>query len=348
MAHKNSPSQIKIEAGITQRVGQIMKKIGKRFIIISDKNVELHGEKVRAALRRIDKNAELYLLPNGEEHKTLSTVEKLCSFLAQKRIQRDGCLIAVGGGVVGDMVGLAASIYMRGINYVAVPTTVLAMADSSIGGKTGVDLVEGKNLIGTFYQPRVILIDPFFLKTLHDVDFRSGFAEIIKHGIIASKELFMLLEKNVSAVMRRDTILLEKILKKSAAIKMSFVKCDEKESITGINPTRSRMLLNYGHTVGHAIEKLSSYSMRHGEAVSIGMVAENRIAVAKKLLKESDSAAIKSLLTLYKLPTAIPTKYSTQDIKRVILCDKKRVGDKLYFALPTKIGAARLLAYDLL
>lgn len=338
-AHNHFPKII-IASGALKMLPAKVKNISKTFTIITDKNLAKLGEELRSALRKEKVTCNLLVLPAGEHTKSLTMVGKIAESLLKLGMKRDSCIIGLGGGVITDLAGFVASIYMRGVAYVCVPTTLLSMADASMGGKTGVDLAEGKNLIGTFYHPRLIFMDPAVLKTLPEREFRSGMAEIIKHSIIADRALFTMLAKNHAALKRRDLTILTKIIRRSSAIKMKIVKADEHESVQKKGKGVSRMLVNYGHTVGHALEKLSGYTIPHGEAVAIGMVAENRIAVGKNLLKESEAELITALLKKFHLPTTIPQQYSSRAIQQAMSMDKKNLSDGLYFAIPMKIGKA--------
>lgn len=333
--------KIFIRNGILKKIPEKVKSLGSVFAVITDKNLASQGKALREALKKAGLSAHLLILPAGEKTKSLLMLEKVASSLLKFGLKRDCCLIALGGGVIGDLTGFLASIYLRGVTYIAVPTTLLSMGDSSIGGKTGIDLSEGKNLLGTFYHPRLIIMDPLLLKTLSERDFRNGLAEIVKHAVIADLQFFKFLEKNVSAILGRKPAVLQKIAKESVRIKSSIVKKDEKESIKKTKGM-SRMFVNYGHTVGHALEKLSNYTLPHGEAVAIGMVAENRLAVGKKILKQTDADRITALLQKFHLPITIPSKYPSSQLEKAMSMDKKTIGGKLHFALPTRIGAVRL------
>lgn len=333
--------RIFIQNGSVKKIPEKVKTLGSSFAIITDKNLTAQGQAMRKALQKAGLVTHLLLLPPGEKTKSLSLLEKVASSLLKFGLKRDSCLIALGGGVIGDLTGFCASIYMRGISYIAVPTTLLSMGDSSIGGKTGIDLSEGKNLLGTFYHPRLIIMDPLLLKTVPERDFRNGLAEIVKHAVIADLQFFKFLEKNVSAILGRTPAVLQKIVKESVRIKSFIVKKDEKESIKKTKGV-SRMFVNYGHTVGHALEKLSNYTLPHGEAVAIGMAAENRLAVGKKILKQTDADRISALLEKFRLPVTLPSNYSSSQLEKAMSMDKKTIGGKLYFALPKRIGAVRL------
>lgn len=340
---KNAPPSIIIENGALQKLPGKLKSLGKAFVIVTDEHLKKLGEEILHNLRRAGFTANLLIVPAGETTKSLAFVEKMARSLVKLGIKRDGVLIGLGGGVIGDIAGFLASIYMRGITFVSIPTTLLAMGDSGIGGKTGVDLPEGKNLLGTFSEPRLILMDPLLLKTLPEREFRAGLAEIVKHGIIADRNFFIFLEKNVRGILARKPVLLKKMIQKSVAIKQRIVLADPHESIKKTSGI-SRMLVNYGHTVGHALEQLSHYELSHGEAVSIGMVAENRVAVGKKYLKEKEANRILNLLKAFHLPVKFPKEYAPSAIKRMMAMDKKNLDGKLYFALPVRIGKAKIVA----
>lgn len=339
---KSSLPKIIIENNSFKKTPKEIKHLGHSFTIITDLHLKKLAEELLKSVRGCGLRCNLIILPPGEKTKSLSFVEKIARSLVRLGVKRDGVLIALGGGVIGDLVGFIASIYMRGIRYVAVPTTLLAMTDSSIGSKTGVDFPEGKNLLGSFCHPALVVIDPLLLKGLPDRDFHAGFSEVIKHAIIEDKKFFAFLEKNARKILNRNMQTVKKVIAESVRIKLKIVKGDEKESLTG-KPDKSRMLLNYGHTVGHALEKLSNYALGHGNAVAIGMVAENRLAVGKNLLNETDSERIINLIKNYGLPTKIPLEFSQNAIKKAMELDKKTIGDKLYFALPTKIGQAKII-----
>ncbi|MBU1151479.1 3-dehydroquinate synthase [Patescibacteria group bacterium] len=310
-----------IKEGIREKIPSKL-KWGNKYAIISDSKVaKLYGHAFKRFLKNNKIECELFQFPQGEANKNLKTVEKLASAMIKKGFDRKDCIIALGGGVTGDIAGFLASIYMRGIPHVQVPTTLLAMVDSSVGGKTGVDLKEGKNLLGTFNQPKAIFVDPTHLKTLPQKQIRNGLAEVIKYGVIKDKKLFEYLEKNIK---NPD---MNKIIAQSVKIKSQIVQKDEKEA--GL-----RMILNYGHTYGHAIERMSKFKLLHGYAISIGMVLANKDAVKMGLLKKEDADRIKKLLTSYGLPIVTLHKPTTKDIQS----DKKKSGSQINFVLPTTIG----------
>lgn len=305
-----------------------IKLFSNSFAIITDSKVKkLYGGKLMWRIRKAGCNAELFSFPNGEKSKNLATVERISNEMVEKNFDRSSCVIALGGGVVGDIAGLIASTFMRGIPIIQIPTTLMAMIDGSIGGKTGVNLKAGKNLFGTFHQPAAILIYPHFLKTLAIKEIRNGLAEAIKYGVIRSEKLFKFIEKNIEKILKLDPQALRHLIKECVKIKTEIVKKDPTEK-------GSRMILNYGHTFGHAIEKKSDYTLLHGFAVSLGMVLANQKAVELKLLSPTDAARIKNLLKKAGLPVYTMHKPTLKDI----IHDKKTRENTINFILPKRIG----------
>lgn len=305
--------------------------IGEKYGILTDsKTKKIYGDSLLKFFKKNKINAELISFDQGEKSKTLETVEKLAEEMVKKNFDRNCALIVLGGGVPGDLGGFLASVFMRGIPYIQIPTTLLAMVDSAIGGKTGVDLEAGKNLIGTTSQPKAVFVDINYLKTLPQNQIINGLSEIIKYGVIKDKKLFKYIEKNLDKILNKDVSALEYIIERSIKIKVKIIEKDEREL------TDERILLNYGHTFGHALEKMSNYTLLHGFAISIGMVMVNRLAVEKKIMKESDAERIKTLLQKAGLPITSMKKPGTKDI----LSDKKRSGDYMNFVLAKKIGKA--------
>ena len=302
----------------------------EKFAIITDSNVKkLYGETLRKLLKARKLDAELFYFPAGEKSKTAETAIRLARELAKNNFGRDSLIIALGGGVAGDIAGFLASFYMRGINYVQIPTTLLAMVDSSIGGKTGVDIPEGKNMFGAFYQPKAVFIDVNTLKTLPEKEIQNGFAEIIKYGVIRDKNLFAFLEKNYSA---RSAEFFKTIIEKSCRIKIEIVEKDEKEK-------ELRKILNYGHTVGHAIEAAENYRLSHGEAVALGMAYEGAIASRLGYLSKKDLERQNKLIKLFGLPTTY--KGNAPAFMHIMKRDKKNKFGNIHCILPQKIGKIR-------
>ena len=326
--------EICIGRDFLDRMGLLMAKgnWGGRYIIVTDSTVAaLHGERVLSTLRQMNLTVDLIDFPAGESSKNMTTCLALAERLMDLGADRTSALVALGGGVVGDITGFVASIFMRGIPYIQVPTTLLAQVDSSIGGKTGVDLPSGKNLLGTFHQPKAVFIDLAFLDTLPPAEFENGLAEIAKCGAIEDEDLLKILETETEAVRNRDTAVLERIVTKACRIKKGIVEIDETEK--GL-----RRILNFGHTIGHAVEAESAYTMPHGYAVSIGMVAAVRLAEALDYLPAEDGLRIENLIGKLGLPTRIPGLLETDGILGRIKKDKKKKGDSVPFVLLKKIG----------
>lgn len=275
-------------------------------------------------VKRLFKNFPIIVLPSGEQHKRLSTVEWACNELVKLGADRQTVLIGVGGGIVGDMVGLIANLFMRGIQFYLLPTTLLALVDSSIGGKTGVDLPGGKNLVGTFYPPVAIVVNPTFLKTLPAAEFSNGMAEVIKHGVLDPK-LFRWLEHNTRAIKQRKPNVLQTMVKMNVAIKTAIVEKDQHEQ-------HERMLLNLGHTFGHAFELLSDYTLPHGQAVAIGL------AYATAYSQMPERNRVLALLNEFGLPTNLPKPYPAKTIIQAMLADKKHRGNRITLVLPERLG----------
>lgn len=304
-------------------IGKAIKKLPyTRYCIITDKNVHKHYGK-------FFREFHIIIEKPGEKLKTLVNIEKTAKKLIKLGLDRESCLIAIGGGVIGDFTGFLASIYMRGIPYIQIPTTLLAMIDSSIGEKTGVNLSLGKNLLGTFYQPVLTLAYPETLQTLPLKELKNGIAESIKHACVGNKSLFEFLEKNHKKILSKDQKTLNKLIIQSSAVKIKITEKDKHEKGT-------RMLLNYGHTIGHAIEQAGNYELSHGEAISIGMHQINLFS------KSPETKRIESLLKLYNLPTKIPTNLSRRKIAKIMKTDKKKSKGKLRFVTVKKIGSAAI------
>jgi len=278
-------------------------------------------------------------LPDGEEFKTSATLNLIYDALIDGGLTRDSFLVALGGGVVGDMAGFAAATYLRGIPFVQVPTTLLAQVDSSVGGKTGINHPRGKNLIGAFYQPRAVIIDVETLATLPEREYLAGMAEVVKYGVVLDRELFAEVEGNVGAILDRNRGFLTRIIMKCCAIKASVVEQDERES--GL-----RAVLNYGHTLGHAVETLAGYgTYLHGEAVAIGMVQAARIAEHRGEAPAAATDRIRALLEALKLPVELPV-FGAEAYREVLLRDKKARDAGLSFVLNRGIGDFSIVRLD--
>ncbi len=336
----NLPSnsyQILIAADSLGQLGKQMKELnlGKKVLLVSNPEIfAYYGQTCLKSLEEAGFETYTHLIPAGETHKNLQSIAQVYDTALANRLERSSTLVALGGGVIGDMTGFAAATWLRGVNFVQVPTSLLAMVDASIGGKTGVNHPQGKNLIGAFYQPKLVLIDPTVLKTLPEREFRAGMAEVIKYGVIWDADLFTKLEEaeNIDRFASIDRELLQTILVRSTQAKAEVVSQDEKEA--GL-----RAILNYGHTIGHAVESLTNYQQFvHGEAVAIGMVAAGKIATAMGLWTETEAKRQEQLITKTKLPTNIPPELNMDDILETLKSDKKVKAGKVRFILPTQIG----------
>ncbi|NBD16984.1 MAG: 3-dehydroquinate synthase [Cyanobacteria bacterium] len=337
---KNSYS-IAIAPNLLSQIGDYLKRldIGNKLLVVSNSMIfDEYGNQLIEALKAADFSVSYQILPAGERHKTLLSVQKIYDTALENYLERSSTLIALGGGVIGDMTGFAAATWLRGINVIQIPTSLLAMVDAAIGGKTGVNHPQGKNLIGAFHQPKLVLIDPQVLKTLPSREFRAGMAEVIKYGVIWDEALFQQLE----AAERLDELdylapeLLQNILTHSCQAKADVVSQDEKEG--GI-----RAILNYGHTVGHAIESLTGYRLvNHGEAVAIGMVVAGKIAVKMGYWSEEASQRQDKLITKAGLPKTVPHMLEIGDILDALKSDKKVKSGKVRFVLPESIGKATI------
>ncbi len=326
--------RIIIRPGVLHRLGEELAKkpLGFSYAIITDSNVKnLYGNKLKTLFQKNDLNVLLIDFPAGEKQKNRDIKTQIENTMMESNFGRDSVVIALGGGVVGDIAGFVAATYMRGIPYIQVPTTLVACVDSSIGGKTAVDTQYGKNLIGAFYQPRSVYIDLYTLKTLDKKEIREGLAEIIKYGVIADQHLFSLLESGIEKLFEFNNNLLRKIIATCCKIKAKIVEKDEKES--GL-----RKILNFGHTVGHAIERSSDYTLSHGNAISIGMVVEGKIAVELGLWNKNELTRLELLLKRAGLPTEIPFNVTAENLTDNMKIDKKSRRGSIQMALPSAIG----------
>ena len=324
-------SAIWIGNGIADRLASLLDEHGvgaRRFVVSSPVIWRFHGERIQRALGAI----EPILLPDGERHKNLQVASRAYEALIRGGADRGSAIVAVGGGVIGDSAGFIAATYLRGITLVQVPTTLLAQVDSSIGGKVGVNHTLGKNLIGAFHQPAVVAIDPLLLGTLPRREFRSGLYEVVKYGMIASRGLFDRIVANPKAIFARDPAVLTPAIVESCRIKADVVTKDEREG--GL-----RRILNFGHTVGHALEAVTRYRrFRHGEAIAYGMLAAADLAVARGALADSDRQALAALITkLGPLPAI--ADLSIAEVLEAVRRDKKVVNGRLHFVIAIAIGS---------
>lgn len=329
---------IVIDSGILSNIREQLKKFNfSKIAVISNPTVfNLYGDMVINSLKNAGFEPLHVLIPDGEEYKNYTQTYQILTELLRNKLDRNSCLIALGGGVIGDITGFVASIYMRGIHFVQVPTTLLSQVDSSVGGKTGVNHELGKNMIGTFYQPRLVWIDIDTLKTLPKRELLCGIAEIIKYGVIWDKELFVFMQQNRGAILNLDVNALKFIIMRSCEIKAEVVSRDERES--GL-----RAILNYGHTIGHAIETETGYCrFLHGEAVAIGMHLEARLSEIMGIADRGDVLKIKSLIESYGLPSELPVDLNADKLISHMELDKKVEAGKMKFVLPEKIGKVRI------
>ena len=325
---------IEIGNGILPRIGERLLSLGikgKAAVVTNPRVGRLYGKIVARSLRKSGFEVVTMTLPDGERFKNLKWVAHVYDELVRKSFERNSTILALGGGVIGDLAGFAAATYMRGIGFVQVPTTLAAQVDASIGGKTGVDHPKGKNLIGAFYQPKLVFIDPDVLKTLNRREFVSGLAEVIKYGVIRDENFFSYLEDNIEKILNRETAALTHAIRRSCAIKAEVVQKDEREG--GL-----RKILNYGHTFGHALETATHYrTYLHGEAVSLGIVFAAQLSVRLGLSDAATAGRQIELLRRAGLPAALP-KIRTADILKNMALDKKAAGGEIHFVLAERIG----------
>lgn len=303
----------------------------KKLLIVTDTNVEkLYADEVKAILNDNGYDASVYAFAAGEENKNMDTILGICGACIEHQLDRKSMIIALGGGVVGDMAGFAAAIYMRGIDFVQIPTTLLSQSDSSVGGKTGIDFASGKNILGAFHQPRLVYINVETLKTLPEEQFISGMGEVIKHGIIRDADFFEYLKNNSEKIKSLDSETLIMADKINCSIKADVVMQDEKEN--GL-----RAVLNFGHTIGHAVESAYNFKKTHGECVGIGMSAAGYIAVKRGLIPESALKEMETVLAMYgfNIKVGLPDNDTVYSIMQK---DKKKLSGKLTFVLPVRIG----------
>ena len=323
-----------IGTGLLAKTGLKLKELGfnsNKAVVVTDSTVrKLYGEKLKQTLTDSGFDTLLVEIPVGEEQKSLETAGKLYTEMSNFRAERDTPVLALGGGVIGDLTGFVAATYMRGVPLIQMPTTLLSQGDSSIGGKTAVNYGQLKNMVGAFYHPRMTISDIDTLNSLGKRELSDGLSEVIKHGIILDTDFFTYLEKNMAGIRALDKTVLEKIVARSAAIKAGVVEKDEFD--LGL-----RNILNFGHTVGHAIESVSKLKVWHGEAVAIGMLAEADIATRIGKLNKDSLNRIKAVILAAGLPSRIPSM-PIPDLMQAMLHDKKIVQGKIKFVLPKKIG----------
>lgn len=307
---------------------------GRLVFVVTDTNVShLYAKKLQQGFDDIGVDHALFEVPPGEESKSIDIYYALMGALLESGIKRSSLVVAFGGGVVGDLAGFAAATVMRGVEFIQVPTSLLAQVDSSVGGKVGIDHDAGKNLIGAFHQPSFVMIDPEVLRTLPEVEFRNGLAEVVKIAAALDADFFRILEKNSSRITRSNTAFLTRMICHAVALKAAVVEKDERES--GL-----RKSLNLGHTIGHALEAMTGYSIRHGEAVAMGLVAESQLAVTAGLLDTDDYVRLMRLLLKCGLPAKVPPVVNARRFFRALSIDKKNTGTDPSFVLLRRIGVS--------
>lgn len=330
---------ILIGPGLRKRVGEFLKAVLKpsRVVVITHPSInELYGEEVVGNFVAQGWTTDIIEIPEGESSKNLGQAEKLYDHLLELNCDRKSVLVALGGGVIGDLVGFVAATYQRGIPFIQVPTTLLSQVDSSVGGKTAVNHPKGKNMIGAFYQPRLVVADLETLRTLPQKEFRAGLAEIVKYGVISDARLFEFLEAHYKEILNLDHKSLAHIVETSCAIKAEVVEKDERES-------HYRMILNFGHTFGHAIESLTEYSQFiHGEAVAIGMVCAAQLSLSVGKCSEDVPRRIKALLKNLDLPVDMP-ELDASAVLESLYHDKKTMDRKIKFILVNEIGSIEIM-----
>jgi len=327
---------IEIGTSLEKTGGRLMGLgLGRKMALITNPTVKkLYGQRVIDSLKAAGYLVMSIEIPDGEQFKNLDWANAIYTALLTNFFDRTSALVALGGGVIGDLTGFAAATFMRGVPFVQVPTTLLAMVDSSVGGKTGVNHPMGKNMIGAFHQPKKVLMDLSVLASLPKEEFLSGMAEVIKYGVIRDAEFFEYLDTNREKILALDPDALEQVIQRSCEIKAGVVSRDEREG--GL-----RAILNYGHTVGHALETAESYTIRHGHAVAIGMVIAARLAQKTGLCDASVPGRVEMLIRSYGLPTdptVLSRKPSARELMGIMQGDKKAEGGKVKFVLPKKIG----------
>lgn len=327
------PYSVKIGPGLLKTAGEEAKALGLdgKCLIISDDNVAaLYMETVKFSFEEAGFEVLSFVIPHGEASKSAESLIAILNFAAENALSRTDTFVALGGGVVGDLCGFAAAIYMRGANFIQLPTSLLAAVDSSVGGKTAIDLDTGKNLVGTFYQPKLVLCDTNSFDTLPDCEFSNGMAEVIKYGMFCDGELLDILSGC-------DSTDIEDIVARCVAIKARVVEADEFDK-------GERMFLNFGHTIAHAVEALSGYETAHGSAVAIGMAVITKACIASGSCEAQALEALLPLLEKYNLPCECP--YGTEDVYNVTLKDKKNAHGMITLVLPTAKGKSVLKKCD--
>ncbi len=329
---------IYIGSGLLNTIGDYLREVvsAKKAALISDENVyNFYGERAEQSLKQSGFEVFSYVTEPGEKSKSIEVAKKIYDFLYDAKIERSDVLVALGGGVIGDLTGFIAGTWLRGIPFVQVPTTLEADIDASVGGKTAVNHPKGKNLIGLFNQPKTVLMDTDTLKTLSQRDIRAGLAESIKHAIIRDFDFFEYHKKHRDKILSLDSSLIEDLLARNCKIKSEVVSADEREA-------NLRAILNYGHTIGHAIESAGLYQLRHGEAVALGMIAAGFIAVERKMFSPEEFSEMENLIKEYQLPIRL-SELDFSVLYELMKRDKKVKSGKIRFVLPNKIGRVEIV-----
>jgi len=331
VTHALGSYPVYVETGVLGRLDRLLDEhlSGRRVVMIADVAVNEFYQTGRWGGPAW--NGETLTFPSGERFKTRETWAGLSDSLLERGVGRDGALIGLGGGVTGDLVGFVAATYMRGLPYFQVPTTLLAMLDASVGGKTGVDTPHGKNLIGAFHPPHAVIADPRTLITLPERAYRAGLAEAVKHGLIADRAYFEWMEAQAAPLRAREAVALTRLIRRSVEIKAEVVSGDERES-------GRRAILNAGHTVAHALEHASSYELPHGEAVALGLVVECEIAERLGIAPPGLRSRVAGLLAQLGLPDRLDRRLERTSLLEAMSMDKKNRGDRIHFALPSGLG----------
>lgn len=335
--HTDTSYDVFIDTGLFDSIASGLEKspIANAYVIIADSNIaKSYGKTLLGDLKKRSIRADLIAFPAGEKNKNRKSKERIEDEMLKRSFGRDTCIIALGGGITGDIAGFVAATYMRGIPYIQVPTTLLAQVDSSIGGKVAVDAMHAKNVIGAFYQPKKVIIDVNFLRTLPKIEIANGLVEIIKHALISDKDFFHFLEKNVDKILELDELIVIKTIKRSCWIKGSIVMQDENEK--GL-----RRILNYGHTIGHAIESAMNYEIGHGQAIAIGMSYAAKLSAKLGLLNQGSVIRQNNLIEHIGLPHKLShSKLKPKKILEYIQYDKKIINGKINFVALKSIGDA--------
>ena len=323
---------------LLEQAGELLRQAGLRgkvAVVTNPTVAQLYLDSLNDALRLADFTVVPILVPDGEGHKSLKSLATIYDRLVAERLERGSCILALGGGVIGDLAGFAAATYLRGVPYVQVPTTLLAQVDSSVGGKTAVNHEDGKNLIGAFYQPKLVLIDIAVLRSLPKRELTAGLAEVIKYGVIEDAALFSLLEQSIDKIIGLNEEMLTRIIATSCAIKARVVEADERED-------DYRAVLNFGHTIGHALEAATGYrKFLHGEAVGVGMVKAATLSVNQRFCDVASLKRVVALVQKAGLPVEIPPEVASASLIQAMEIDKKVAGGKIKFIMCEGIGKTR-------